>query len=450
MVTARSTVLIAARAFVVLFVAAQSVPWVPQIARAQTASDSTSVIVPPGASRQDLENLIKQRTDQLQQVNAQLEAAQNNLNSTREQKASLQKELNTLQGSIAQLELSIKSDQITADKLSLEVDSLNYDVSDIQSSIADKRAAVIRLLQELQKNDQTNPLVAFLKNDSLADAFLEMQSLTDLRSQLDLDIANLANLRVQLNGKLADVSSRQQQIEVHEQNLAARKVIVQDQQQERKTILAQTKDKESVYAQQLAELQKQQNAIDDEIGKIEDQLRAAFDVSLLPTKRHGVFAWPIQLKADGGIGIITQHFGEISRLYGGRAHNGLDIGVPIGTPVFAAEAGTVCGDSIPPCRTGVDNNDRNSWRKYQYGKYILIKHNNNLSTLYGHLSRQLVTIGETVARGQLIGYSGNTGYSTGAHLHFGVYWSPSVTMRLLPPAAGHVPVGVVINPEDYL
>jgi len=80
----------------------------------------------------------------------------------------------------------------------------------------------------------------------------------------------------------------------------------------------------------------------------------------------------------------------------------------------------------------------------------LIRHNNNLATLYAHLSQQLVKKEMTVKRGDIIGYSDTTGYATGPHLHFGAYWAPSILMKNIPPAAGLVPVGVIINPEDYL
>ena len=92
----------------------------------------------------------------------------------------------------------------------------------------------------------------------------------------------------------------------------------------------------------------------------------------------------------------------------------------------------------------VGNNGR-----VQYGKFILIKHNNNLATLYAHLSRQIVQKGNMIKRGQVIGYSGNTGYSYGPHVHFTVYWEPSVSLKSFS-GAGLVPVGVTINPADYL
>jgi len=92
------------------------------------------------------------------------------------------------------------------------------------------------------------------------------------------------------------------------------------------------------------------------------------------------------------------------RLHGG---NGVDVANTCGTPVYAAAAGTVTlSDGI-------------GWN-FGYGKYIIIKHPNGVSTLYGHSSRLLVDVGEQVEQGQLIMLMGTTGRSTGCHLHFEV------------------------------
>jgi murein DD-endopeptidase MepM/ murein hydrolase activator NlpD len=74
---------------------------------------------------------------------------------------------------------------------------------------------------------------------------------------------------------------------------------------------------------------------------------------------------------------------------------------------------------------GVGNSDL-ACSGVSYGKWILIKHNNGLSTLYAHLSSFDVSQGDSVASGQKIASSGNTGYSTGPHLHFTVYASDAV------------------------
>lgn len=97
--------------------------------------------------------------------------------------------------------------------------------------------------------------------------------------------------------------------------------------------------------------------------------------------------------------VVTSNFG--SRW--GRQHKGLDIKVYIGDTIRAAFSGKV---RIVRYEAG------------GYGKYIVIRHNNGLETIYGHLSKQLVSENEMVRAGDVIGLGGNTGRSTGSHLHF--------------------------------
>jgi len=80
---------------------------------------------------------------------------------------------------------------------------------------------------------------------------------------------------------------------------------------------------------------------------------------------------------------------------------------------------------------------------------VVIKHNNNLTTLYGHLSRIVAKTGDTVKRGDLIGYEGSTGYATGPHIHFTVYASPTFYMGSSK-TCGPMPFGGDLNPTLYL
>ena len=117
-------------------------------------------------------------------------------------------------------------------------------------------------------------------------------------------------------------------------------------------------------------------------------------------KGSGRFAWPIS-------GIISQRYWV--------GHQGIDIAGPKGTPVVAADAGFVANVSVS---------------QYGYGKMIIIDHGNGYQTLYGHLNGFNVEAGQSVARGDVIGYRGSTGRSTGPHLHFevlknGAHFNPS-------------------------
>ena len=87
--------------------------------------------------------------------------------------------------------------------------------------------------------------------------------------------------------------------------------------------------------------------------------------------------------------------------------------------------------------------------KGAYGKVVVINHTNNLTTLYGHLSRYIVAKGDIVQKGQVIGYSGKTGYATGPHLHFTVFAQP--TFYVGPSrTCGPMPFGGDLNPQRYL
>jgi murein DD-endopeptidase MepM/ murein hydrolase activator NlpD len=108
-----------------------------------------------------------------------------------------------------------------------------------------------------------------------------------------------------------------------------------------------------------------------------------------------------------GYGGITSYFGTRKNPFGPgwEFHDGLDFSAPYGAPVYAPGGGVVA---------------RVGWMG-PYGLAVLLDHAQGYQTLYGHLSRVLVRPGERVERGQVLGYVGSTGRSTGPHLHYGVY-----------------------------
>ncbi|MFA5386596.1 MAG: peptidoglycan DD-metalloendopeptidase family protein [Candidatus Paceibacterota bacterium] len=393
------------------------------------------------ATQQELQDSINKKNAELQQVSSQILETQKQLEATQQTGTTLKKAVTNIDKQISQLNLNIQSSQITIQKLNLEIDSLQYDIADTRTKVDSKKAAIDEILRQMQQTSEDTPLTVFLRGEQLTDGFFEFQNLKDLNKNLADNVSQLNVFEDQLNGALQEATDKNQQTKSENQTLKNKKSITQDLKQEKQILLQQTKSQEKTYQSQLSELQKQQNAIADEITKLEQALASGFNTNVLPTKRVGVLSWPIKMTQDGGTGRLTQSYGAASRLYKSGVHNGIDIGTPIGTPVYAADDGVV---------TTVGNNDKSSYARYQYGRYILIKHNNNFETIYAHLSRQVVQSGASVKRGDIIGYSGNTGFSTGPHLHFGVYWAPSILMKSIPPANGLVPIGVTVNPADYL
>ncbi|NUT56501.1 MAG: peptidoglycan DD-metalloendopeptidase family protein [Thermoleophilia bacterium] len=158
---------------------------------------------------------------------------------------------------------------------------------------------------------------------------------------------------------------------------------------DKRATLAEVREDKSEMLGHMADLQAQSAALAAKI-------RAAQSSSPVPSTgapSASGFIWPVH-------GVLTSGFGW----RWGRMHEGIDLAVPNGTPVVAAAAGTVI---VAGWMGG-------------YGNLVVIDHGGGISTAYGHNTSVTVGVGQQVAQGQLIAYSGNTGHSTGPHVHFEV------------------------------
>lgn len=120
-------------------------------------------------------------------------------------------------------------------------------------------------------------------------------------------------------------------------------------------------------------------------------------------------------------GPVTQHFGTNPSSIQPNGHTGMDFGIPVGTPLYAADSGNIAFEGW-----ATNLSASNPWwiAPAYAGIVVLINHNDGYISLYGHMSDTVVNNGQFVEKGQLIGHSGNTGLSTGPHLHFEVLGWP--------------------------
>ncbi len=400
-------------------------------------SGMLSVLFQPVVSfaltEEELKAVIDQKNAELEKVNAEIQKTQNTLSATSAYASTLAKQISTIDKSINQVALNIRSSELTIDKLSLQIASLEEAVAEQEQELAHKRSAIGQTLRQMQEKDNENLLMVFLKSKSLAEGLATSQNILDLNEGLLVAVSDIERIKAQINQQIDEVSEKKEIKENESETLRAKKAIIEDQKAERSTILKNTKNQESAYQAMLRELEEKQAAIAKQIDDIEAQLRKDFDPALIPAAGAGELGYPVASPR------LTQTYGATAfaqRAYRSGFHNGVDYGMSIGTPIFAAEDGEVVAAVA-------------TTSKLQYGYYILIKHHNNLSTLYAHLSRFAVTKGAQVKRGDIIGYSGNTGYVTGPHLHFVVYQSATVQLKSIA-GAGLVPVGVTLNPLNYL
>lgn len=385
-------------------------------------------------------------SDQIKQLDKEIAGLNVQLRTTKTEKSTLTAELAKIDTARKKLltELTKTEKQIGLStnnilRLTGEISVKNQDINQNQSVIAEA-------LRNLRNIESESLLELAFSGSQLSDLIGRTDTLDQLQGSLERNVLALKSGKVELETKKTQTEAEKKTLTGLKSQLSDQKQVVEQTKKEKDSLLTVTKNKESTYQQMLADRYEKKKKLDAEIADIETQIKVAIDPSLLP-KTGGVLQYPLAKY------VITQYFGNTqfaaahAAVYNGKGHNGIDLGVPIGTPVMAAAEGRVvgAGDTDKTCPGA------------SYGKWILLEHPNGLSTLYGHLSVIKMSEGEQVIRGQIIGYSGNTGYSTGPHLHFTVYASQGVKVTSLQSKACggtyRMPVASYnsyLNPLSYL
>lgn len=392
-------------------------------------------------------------------LSAKIQALDKEIAQYNKQISTTQGEAKTLKAALAQLELRRAS-------LTKEIDRTRLQIQETQTNIVTTQAELQVTQTRLERNqsalaetfrsivysDQGVPpfVRALGAGSKFSDVVDELKRSADVSNAIHDQVEKLSTTKNDLDTQKSIYESSKKRLETLSETLNDQKQLVDQTAKDKSTLLTQTKNKESEYQKLLADRKAKKDQLEAEMLSVESKLKAFTDVASLPKSGKGVLRYPL---ANVN---ITQYFGNTSfstanpQVYNGHGHNGIDLAAKVGTPVYAAADGVVVGtgDTDRAC-SGVS-----------YGKWVLIRHKNGLSTLVGHLSVIQASAGQQVSAGDKIGLSGNTGYSTGPHVHFTVYATESVHVAgpteykskvcgtyLIMPLA---PVSGYLNPLSYL
>ncbi|MDR0919857.1 MAG: peptidoglycan DD-metalloendopeptidase family protein [Oscillospiraceae bacterium] len=300
----------------------------------------------------------------------------------------------TLEASIVQQEADI-ADEIEAFKkrlLAMYV-SDTADITQILVGTSDfiDILARVQVVQSVSKQDKK---MLDELDERLNNLNIDRQNIETEKIELQIKKENTEKKKEEfqgllddLNNDMADIQARIDELDAEEANINWQINVAND----------ENEDFEAESARLEEEIKRKQ----EEAAK--KAAMKALDPSLLYT--GGALNWPVPSSY-----MVTSGFGP----RWGTTHRGLDIGAPSGSPIVAAESGVVI--VVNPSGWGGG-----------YGKYVVVSHNESLSTLYGHMSEVGCAEGDVVTRGQVIGYVGSTGDSTGNHLHFEVRYNGART-----------------------
>lgn len=393
-------------------------------------------------AQESLQVQIEERSLRVRELQAEIAKLQVALDETNEQKQTLQNAIKALDLNIQKLTKSITLTQTQIAAKDQEIRGLSGDISDTAVDITEAQRGVADSLRQLAVRDGESAAAVVLGGATLSSFFDEVVTLSTLRSSLHNRIEDLSSLKTNLETSKAAAERKRRELGILQKNLSEQKQGLAITRTSQNQLLQQTKNKESNYQALIAEKQAQQAKFEAELEQFEAQLGLSVNAENLPHPGSGVLRWPLDQP------FVTQYFGNTSfatanpQIYAGRGHNAIDLRASPGTPIKAARSGVVLGtgDTDTACPNA------------SYGKWIFIRHDNGLSTLYAHLSATSIGQGSTVLTGAVIGYSGSTGYATGPHLHFGVYATEGSKIGSFPSKTckGRVFTVPLADPRAYL
>ena len=370
----------------------------------------------------ELRAQINERNQNIKTLEAEISTYKKELTTTGKQINTLSGAMKELTTTSKKLQTDIKLTEVHIDTSKLKIEELSHDIGNKENSLSRSRNALASIMRSTQERQNLSAIETFIAQNNMSDLWVDLDTLSTLSDGLQQHIAEVRTIKSELESTKNAKEHEKQTLEQYHEDLSGQRQVAEYNRKVTNEFLSQTKNKESNYKKLLTDREARKRAFETELAALESELKIVLDLTKLPGTGTQVFAWPVTAP------LITQEFGDtaFSRqnpgVYSGRGHNGIDLRAAIGDPIFAAEAGTVIavGDTDLACPGA------------SYGRWILIKHPNGLSTLYAHLSVIRASAQQTVARGETIGYAGKTGYSTGPHLHFTVYASQGVQVRSLP------------------
>ena len=309
--------------------------------------------------------------------------------------------LNELTDNIYKLEDSVKLKQS-------EIEAIKVDIVEAKEEISAQYEAMKLRIQYMYENGQSSYIDMIFGSDNMAELLTRAEYLSQITAYDREQLVKYQQAKIALEEKEKTLVAEEAELETllaeaKEEHKATEELLVAKQSAMRG--FDSQISEEAAAAKELQEELNAQKAIVAELEEIERKRKEEAEKNQNKDKltfKGGTMKWPLP-----GYSRISSNFGYRSNPFGGSGreyHNGIDIPAPRGTKIVAAYDGEI------------------AWSYYSSsaGNWIGIDHGDGYYTIYMHMSKRLVSEGQTVKKGEVIGLVGTTGRSTGNHLHFGI------------------------------
>ncbi|MDP9249299.1 MAG: peptidoglycan DD-metalloendopeptidase family protein [bacterium] len=358
----------------------------------------------------EIRDRIEEKDDEIRKLEKEIAAFQKEIDTLGKQKSTLSGEIKQLDLTKKKLSADIKVTENKISKTNLKIEDLGLDIGDKETSINHNEGSIELGIKNMNELEEKTLVEVLLSDQDYGEIWADLDNMITIRENLRRNIVALKETKVILEDTRTETIKAKDELTKLKSQLAAQEKIVVQNTNAKSSLLKATQNNEANYQKLLKDRVAKKEAFEKELEDYEAELKFILDPSKLPTGR--VLSWPLN-----SIYVTSPY----APRWGGF-HRGTDFRASVGTQVKAVADGEVLGTGdTDVCCPGAS-----------FGKWVFVEHTNGLSSTYAHLSLISVNKGQKVSRGQLLGYSGNTGSSTGPHLHLSLYISSGVKVASFP------------------
>lgn len=336
--------------------------------------------------------------DQINDLEGQKDELQDQLDDIRDQQKDVKsdisqklKDLRTLDSKIQEREGEIDELETRIRGLLTQIDYKKAELSESEKNYKEYMELFNQRLRAMYMNSDMDYMELMLTAQSISELAVRLDMVSYIAESDQKLLEDLNNTKILIRHQKYELELSEQEMRTKKQTVVDAKAELEVSSAEKQSLYNDLQDRYEDLKKAEDEIEAQEKAVGEEIKRLQMERDYV----------GGEMTWPAP-----GYYRVTSKFGQRFHpvLKRWKLHTGMDLGVPSGSKIVAANEGVVL------------------IAKYNvaYGNYIVIDHGGGITTLYAHNKKLLVSPGQTVKRGQVISYSGSTGYSTGPHLHFEV------------------------------
>lgn len=383
---------------------------------------------------EQIQKKIKSQDEEIEKIEKEIKESEKKVSEYSGQSKSLKKEISNLNYLNSKLQKAIYEKEKDIKEISNNIFNISEKIEESTNEIDDFKKKIKDSIFAINQFSSTSILEKILAGKQFSDITDDVVRIETIQKVFQRNIVEFTETLEVLNGEKEIKEEKNKKLDKEQEKLSDKKFLLDKNKKDKDYLLKITKNKEKNFKTLLSNQRKEKEEFEKELFDLESKLKFVLDKNSVPKKQVGLFSWPTPKKSNR----ISQFFGYTdfhSKYATQKRHNGIDLATPTGTEIYSVMSGTVkdTGDATKICR------------KKQYGKWIAVDHGNGLTSMYAHMSLISVKKGDRISRGQKIGLSGNTGYSFGPHLHFAVYYTAGLKIKIITKNQS----GCHVSPQKY-